>query len=637
LPIDNVGNSFSNAQSQNLQTNWSTDGWINSLTDRDVYRLSPSQSGTVSVQLGSEYLDDASFTLIRNGQETSVQASQGRLSFSVVAGESIGLGIADNDSIGPYRLNWEFAASSHGGGDNNGSNGRADGTNIPSQITQLGSVDLLSQSLSGTTRYGLTAEHTGLMSVVVDVGSSATGSLQVLRPGISNGSLVDSTIENNQWRIDLNVTQGQSIELVLPGTGTRNVQIVNLLQQQGNHLQVYGTEGADAFSVDMRNGLRVQVAGVAYQIDASVTSVAVHGQLNNDTLAITGSAGAEKIEMRPGESNLTSERLTLIANQIETVNFVGGGGPDRAYLYDAATDDRLNIWPNKAELTGVGYAFSVDQVERVFVHALLGGDDQAFVFDSLRDDTLSVRPQFTSLSGQGFFNYVSGFERVFAYANAGGVDQASLYDSASDDLLSSSGELTSIVGPGFSTFARGFENVEAYASAGGNDRATIYASQTGRLTNGVGFVSMQESERTSVARNFERVETFVAGQAVPTTNYIALGIASLEATAGLPTQATSSDVPPAGTVSTYTHQASLVPSVSMEQSQASAVRSEAIMESEMNWVSMLIHRVEGSVNAQDETGSMPNPRSHAWQDELDLSWLDQETERTVLDQIFAKI
>ena len=637
LPIDNVGNSFSNAQSQNLQTNWSTDGWINSLTDRDVYRLSPSQSGTVSVQLGSEFLDDASFTLIRNGQETSVQAPQGRLSFSVVAGESIGLGIADNDSIGPYRLNWEFAASSHDGGDNNGSNGRADGTNIPSQITQLGSVDLLSQSLSGTTRYGLTAEHTGLMSVVVDVGSSATGSLQVLRPGISNGSLVDSTIENNQWRIDLNVTQGQSIELVLPGTGTRNVQIVNLLQQQGNHLQVYGTEGADAFSVDMRNGLLVQVAGVAYQIDASVTSVAVHGQLNNDTLAISGSAGAEKIEMRPGESNLTSERLTLIANQIETVNFVGGGGPDRAYLYDAATDDRLNIWPNKAELTGVGYAFSVDQVERIFVHALLGGDDQAFVFDSLRDDTLSVRPQFTSLSGQGFFNYVSGFERVFAYANAGGVDQASLYDSASDDLLSSSGELTSIVGPGFSTFARGFENVEAYASAGGNDRATIYASQAGRLTNGVGFVSMQESERTSVARNFERVETFVAGQAVPTTNYIALGIASLEATAGLPTQATSSDVPPAGTVSTYTHQASLVPSVSMEQSQASAVRSEAMMESEMNWVSMLIHRVEGSVNAQDETGSMPNPRSHAWQDELDLSWLDQETERTVLDQIFAKI
>jgi hypothetical protein len=61
------------------------------------------------------------------------------------------------------------------------------------------------------------------------------------------------------------------------------------------------------------------------------------------------------------------------------------------------------------------------------------------------------------------------------------------------------------------------------------------------------------------------------------------------------------------------------------------------MESELNWLSMLIHRNDGSLNAQDETGSMPNPRSHAWQDELDLSWLDQETERAVLDQIFAKI
>jgi hypothetical protein len=326
-----------------------------------------------------------------------------------------------------------------------------------------------------------------------------------------------------------------------------------------------------------------------------------------------------------------------VANQIETVNFDGGGGPDRAYLYDAATDDRLNIWPNKAELTGVGYAFSVDQVERVFVHALLGGDDQAFVFDSIRDDTLSVRPQFTSLSGQGFFNYVSGFERVFAYANAGGIDHASLYDSASDDLLSSSGELTSMVGPGFSTFARGFENVEAYASAGGNDRATIYASQVSRLTNGVGFVSVQESERTSVARNFERVETFVAGQAVPTSNYIALGIASLEATTSQATHAISSDIPFANTASPHIHQVSPDPSVSLEQGQISAVRAEGTMESEMNWLSMMIQRAEGSVSTQGATHSIPDSRSLTWQEELDLSWLDQETERSVLDQIFSRI
>ena len=524
LPIDNVGNSFLNATLQSVQSSWQTDGWLNSLADRDVYRLAPSQNGTVSLQLGSEYIDDASFTLYRNGQESVVQASQGRLTFAVTAGESVGLGIADNDSIGPYRLNWAFAASPSGGG----SNGNDGGSSIPSQVTSLGTVDALSQSLSGTSRYGVAAAHTGLLSVVVDAGQSTTGALQVFRPSISNGTLSDSVIENGQWRIDLNVTEGQTIEFSLPGTGMRNVQVVNLLQQQGSQLNIFGTSGSDSFTIDLRNGFKAVAAGVTYQLESSVTTVAIEGGMNNDSLAILGSTNAEKVEMRPGATSLVSEALTLQANNVENVSFVGGGGPDRAYMYDAATDDRLNIWPNKAELTGVRYAFSIEQVERIFVHALLGGDDQAFVFDSQGDDTLSVRPQFTSLSGQGYFNYVSGFERVFAYANAGGVDQASLYDSASDDLLSSSGELTSIVGPGFSTFARGFENVEAYASAGGNDRATIYASNRIQLNSGAGFVVMQDSGRSSIARNFERVETFVAGQATPVPNYVATSLAATE-------------------------------------------------------------------------------------------------------------
>jgi hypothetical protein len=382
------------------------------------------------------------------------------------------------------------------------------------------------------------------------------------------------------------------------------------LQQQGNQLNIYGTEGADSVTVDLRGGLKTTVSGVSYQFDTSVTSVAIDGQLNNDTLAILGSTGAEKIEMRPGQTNLTSDRLTLVANNIETVNFVGGGGPDRAYLYDAATDDRLNIWPNKAELTGVGYAFSVDQVERIFVHALLGGDDQAFVFDSVGDDALSVRPQFTSLSGQSYFNYVSGFERVFAYANSGGVDQASLYDSAGDDLLSSSGEVTSIVGPGFSTFARGFENVEAYASAGGNDRATIYASNAGGLASGAGFVSMQDSARTSIARNFERVETFVAGQAVPISNYIALGIASLDASQG--------------------------PVIASEDNRFPAFRIEESIQYELNWISMLIDRTEGTEPPTKSASSPTESQSFFQQEELDLSWLDRDLERSVLDQIFSE-
>jgi hypothetical protein len=218
--------------------------------------------------------------------------------------------------------------------------------------------------------------------------------------------------------------------------------------------------------------------------------------------------------MRPGELDLLNERLSLRVNRVENVQFVGGGGPDRAYLYDASTDDRLSIYPNRAELTGVGYAFSVEQVSRIFVHAVLGGDDQAFVYDSVGDDSLSVRPQFTSLAGEQYFNYLSGFERVFAYANNGGVDQAKLYDSAGNDLFSASGDITSIVGNGFSTFARGFEVVEAYSNAGGTDRARIHVPSEGRLLSGGDYVGMESGHRSSIARNFEQIENFLSGNAV---------------------------------------------------------------------------------------------------------------------------
>ena len=95
LPIDTVGDSFATGMNSQIQNTWQTDGWINSLSDQDVYRLAPSQSGTIWVQIGSDYVDDAVFKLFRDGQETALQASQGKLSFSVSAGETVGLGLTD--------------------------------------------------------------------------------------------------------------------------------------------------------------------------------------------------------------------------------------------------------------------------------------------------------------------------------------------------------------------------------------------------------------------------------------------------------------------------------------------------------------------------------------------------------------
>ncbi len=636
LPLDTAGDSLATGQLATIQNRWQTDGWINSLADRDVYRLAPIQNGTVSVQLGSDYVDDAVFHLLRSGQDTVLQASNGRLSFSVLAGESIGLSIADQNSIGSYHLDWTFAASTSGGGGTTGGGGNLPA--IPTSVVDLGSVDVLERSLSGSSRYLLTAEHTGLLSVVVDAGSQASGSLQVLRPTVANGTLTDSSVVDQQWRIDLNVTEGQSIEFVLPDATNRNVHVVNLLQQQGTALTIHGTDAADNFKVDLSNGIVATVAGIAYQFDSkTINSVSMDGQQNNDTLTVIGSAQSEKAELRPGLSTFESAQLSIRATHFENVHFLGGGGPDRAYLYDAETDDRLNSWPNKAELTGVGYAFSVDHIERIFVHAVQGGDDQAFVFDSAGDDTLSVRPQFTSLGGAGYFNYVAGFERVFAYASAGGIDNAALYDSIGNDLFSTSGESTSIVGPGFSTFARGFENVEAFSTAGGVDRATVYAPNGGKLTSGADYVGMQDATRTSIARSFERVETFLAGQSIATPAYVAsISIQSDVSTdSESPTSAASNSTLP---FLFQAHPSESVLTAAKEQDVFSNRDANELALGRIDWIhSLLEQEIQrqssgGNENASRFSGSLVDASRFA----LDLSWTDTNRERAALDEIFSR-
>jgi len=615
LPQDAVGDTFATGQLATIQNTWQTDGWMNSLADRDVYKLAPSLNGTVSVQLGSDYLDDAAISLWRGNQETTVQAVDGRVSFAVTAGESIGLGIGDSDSIGSYHLNWTFTASANGGGSGDGS---GDGSAQPSSVVDLGTVDQLERSFAGTSRYKVIAEHAGTLSIVVDAGtqaqgSQAQGSLQVLRPSVANGTLVDTTVEGGQWRIDVNVTEGQSLEFVLPGSASRNVHVVNLIQQVGTALTIYGTEAADNFKIDLRDGLVSTVAGIEYRLDPNtIKSIVLDGQQNNDSLTLIGSTQAEKVELRPELVTLENSQLSLRATGMESVQFLGGGGPDRAYLYDAATDDRLSIWPNKADLTGVGYAFNVDQVERIFVHAIQGGDDQAFVFDSVGNDNLSVRPQFTSLGGSGYFNYVAGFERIFAYSTAGGIDSASLYDSVGNDLFSTSGEVSSIVGVGFSTFARGFETVEAYSTAGGNDRATVFAPDGGRLTRGTDFVGMQDATRSSIARNFERIETYLPGQTTPT-------IASLS----IP------DVPFGPVPKTGRPETMAMPD---------SHRREALIE-DVDWIhelleqeirfqrsgpSVITYEIRDTMNDEEIAGS------------LDFAWTETDRERAALDEIFSK-
>lgn len=395
--------------------------------------------------------------------------------------------------------------------------------------------------------YRINASESGKVTLRFESDHLEDQTISVIRNGLeTRANFIDGPFQFQVTAgetVGLKIADGHSIgkyklngsfESASEGRVAEEGRLPSFASIHGDQLTIRGTQEVNKIQLDLSQGVRADVDGVSYQWNGSeIRRIVIDGAQNNDTIRIIGSSLADRVDMRPGELEFLNERLSLRVSQVENVQFVGGGGPDRAYLYDASTDDRLSIYPNRAELTGVGYAFSVEQVNRIFVHAVLGGDDQAFVYDSIGDDSLSVRPQFTSLAGEQYFNYLSGFERVFAYANNGGVDQAKLYDSAGNDLFSTSGEVTSIVGNGFSTFARGFEVVEAYSNAGGTDRALIHVPSEGRLLSGVDYVGMECGLRSSIARNFEQIENFLSGNTISLPG--GLRSQSAEDTSELPT------------------------------------------------------------------------------------------------------
>ncbi|MFN7875022.1 MAG: S8 family peptidase [Pirellula sp.] len=406
-----------------------------------------------------------------------------------------------------------------------------------SWLNTVGDKDVLrvNATKSGVLQFQLDSDHLADVSVSLLRNGSSTelqltdglASVQVVA-GETIGFLVEDGKSIGRYGIDWSFAEITSSN---GSSGNApNLGIVN-----GSTLTITGTGDANDYEIDLRQGIQLRV-GTAIQSWnlQQVQSIVIDGGLNNDTLKIIGTAGADKIELRSGGAVLTTDQLNIELLNIESVQFDGVSGPDRAFMYDQSTDDRLVIHPNRAELVGVGYNFLVENVNRIFVHAVAGGDDQAFVYDSNQNDVLSVRPQFTSISGPGFFNYLSGFERVFAYSTSGGLDRASLYDSAGDDLFNASPAVTSIVGPGFSSFVRGFSEVEAIANAGGNDRAVIHYSGASQILSSSDSSGVMNNSRTSIARFFEQVQvSAVVSVASVVPNESALNDAAMGRDSGL--------------------------------------------------------------------------------------------------------
>lgn len=507
IPDDTVGDTLNTAALVDVNT-FDIDGWLNSLGDRDAFRFTAPVSGTLQIDADSAWVDSLHWQLQTTDGRSVLAGGLAPASASLIAGQSYVLHVSADNQIGSFSLDTVFTPqTATETPTNNPAGGGA------AQV-DLGRVDYLEKEVAGGSRLRVQAAHDGVFTIQWTDLQATSGSLSVTTP---SGVGSDATWSQGQLRVDVNVAAGQWLDVRLPespGGRLGDLALANVVSQAGSSVQVLGTVGQDDVALDLRHGLKIRFGEVEYAYPAgTIQQLRVDAHAGNDTLNIVGSQLSDKVDLRPGDSDIENSQIHVDIVSAEQITYSSGGGPDRVYLYDSDGDDTLNARPGSAELVGVGYRFEVREIDRIFIHATGGGQDYAYLYDSAGDDRLSVRPQFTSISGNGFFNYVRGFERVYAYASAGGYDVADLYDSAGNDRFSTSGASASIVGPGFSSFTRSFEAVNAHASSGGSDVAALYGSnQQTNWQRGSDFISFAEGELQREARGFAAVETFVAGQ-----------------------------------------------------------------------------------------------------------------------------
>ena len=282
-----------------------------------------------------------------------------------------------------------------------------------------------------------------------------------------------------------------------------------------------GSNEGERLELDLRDGIQLRVGGLTYTLDpdASDSPLLIDVRGGDDALQIFGSEQAERLILHAGldaTSSISSNDFRIELRGFESVAFDGGGGPDRATLFDSNGSDTLTSHPTKATLKGIGFQFDVLHVPRVYVHATNGGSDTAFLHDGEGDDSLAVRPQFTSLRSEDAFQLAYGFERVYAYATAGGNDAAEIYDSAGDDTMSVSSGRSIITGPGYHASASGFESTVGHANAGGDDIARLYADESSSQWHTTSDMVQWTGENNAVriARGFERTLAFEQFEAI---------------------------------------------------------------------------------------------------------------------------
>ncbi|MAT71691.1 MAG: hypothetical protein CMJ58_19465 [Planctomycetaceae bacterium] len=495
MPADDFGSSMVDAYNMGSLSAGTMSGMISTLSDVDYFTFTAASTGTATFATTSTTHNMAAQWTAYNGQGVSVLAGGGAsASFAVVAGQSYTVGLSSSDGLGNYSFDASIAA---------------DSSPAPEDWGVVTFNQHADQSVAGENWYRVSASQTGYFTALADFSAGGAVTLEIYDTQqnlISAGNVAGTTA-----RVDVDAAAGQSFLLRIQGTsGDVDVTLANLVVHAGTTVTVAGAAGDDEVTFSAGSSFYLTVNGIGYGFSTSEASeFQLRGGEGANSVTLYGAATDDIAIMLAGNTDLTGANYAVSAVGFGTATVHGGGGNDRAYLFDTAGDDEFVGTSDIRRMEGAGYQNTVQAFDRVDAYATAGGNDQAYLYDTAGNDQFFGKSEFSWMQGAGYLNFVKSFDRVEAYSTAGGSDRAYLYDSAGDDTFVGRSDSSWLEGGNFFNYAEGFDRVDAYATAGGYDQARMYDSAGNDQFYGKSeFSWMQGSGYLTFAQGFTRVDGY---------------------------------------------------------------------------------------------------------------------------------
>jgi len=275
------------------------------------------------------------------------------------------------------------------------------------------------------------------------------------------------------------------------------VQVASPVSVLGTQVNVVGGDEDDEFTFIAGTMYIVILNDEVYKYNpANVSTIVFDANGGYDKAWYYGDQNIETAKLWPDHGEFKGTRYTVTSTEVEEQRADGGGGADKAYLYDSSGKDVLEATPSYARLgpdpmtNPLAYQLRVDHFRTVVATATVGGGDTASLYDSAGEDTLVAYPQDVTLTDKDnkvYSNQAIGFRSVVAHSSGGVVDRARFYDSdalpGSNDTLwayptyayfTNSSQDPNVF---FHNRANGFTDVEAFSRLGA-DVARLYDDST---------------------------------------------------------------------------------------------------------------------------------------------------------------